>query len=572
MKRLIFEELALLSVREGRARRIPLHPSATVIKGDNGTGKSCLIKSLYLTLGAEPPNIHPRWQGAQVVSSLRFTLDGVRYRALRHGARHALFDQRDALIGSYAGITTELAPAIARLFNFHLLLQERGGGERQATPAFLFLPFYLDQDQGWTAKLASFMGLQQFPQPKPSVVDFHFGIRPSEYYQERSQLADLDRQAAELRPEREALQGVLDDLDRQLGAVRLSTSIRDYQAEVERLLTRSQELAAHEDQLRERMTESYTTLSACRDQLHIAKAALDEARADREFSAGLGSHSVHCPTCHAEYQNGFAERFSIAADEDQLIDLIGRLGDQARSAERDYQRTLEDSEEARTRFAEIDAILQTTRQQVALRDVLRSEGKREVIGVMRERLTGIDARLGELEARKTAVRARMREYEGRERRQRIEARYRDDMGRLLERLGITNLPPASYQRPAGLIRETGSALSRAILAFFLASARTIDSFSTCAMCPLVVDSPRQQDQDDANWIRVRECLRDDRPENSQLILATSDDGDTAYGGDVIELRRQGQLLETDQFHEVADELRPLIDASLNSDSPEQIQE
>lgn len=40
MKRLYFDEMLLLSNYEKTGRRLKLHPHATVIKGENDTGKS----------------------------------------------------------------------------------------------------------------------------------------------------------------------------------------------------------------------------------------------------------------------------------------------------------------------------------------------------------------------------------------------------------------------------------------------------------------------------------------------------------------------------------------------------
>ena len=181
MKKLRFHELLLLSRSEQRARREPFHPRATVIRGSNGTGKSSLVKSIYWAMGAEPATVHPRWKDANVTASLRFSLDDVGYRMIRFSDRLTLFDSDDRLIRVFADISTDAANFFADFFDFHLLLNARGN-DMQATPAFLFLPFYLDQDGGWTKPHASFANLQQFASPRKDMLAFHCGIRPSAYY------------------------------------------------------------------------------------------------------------------------------------------------------------------------------------------------------------------------------------------------------------------------------------------------------------------------------------------------------------------------------------------------------
>lgn len=54
MKSFRFESIWLLSHNEKRARRITFHPRRNLVLGTNHTGKSTLVKSLFMTLGATP--------------------------------------------------------------------------------------------------------------------------------------------------------------------------------------------------------------------------------------------------------------------------------------------------------------------------------------------------------------------------------------------------------------------------------------------------------------------------------------------------------------------------------------
>lgn len=147
MKRLLFQNLLLLSLKERKGRKIAFHPKVTIIKGANDTGKSCLIKSIYQTLGAETPSIPSKWKDADVISIIEFLLDGQKYKVLNHGSLFCLFDD-SAMLGRYTSITKGLSLALSKLFNFKLPLKSKNGREEtQATPAFLFLPFYFDQDR-----------------------------------------------------------------------------------------------------------------------------------------------------------------------------------------------------------------------------------------------------------------------------------------------------------------------------------------------------------------------------------------------------------------------------------------
>ena len=148
MKKLLFTKLYLLSLKEKKAKIINFHPQMTIIKGNNSTGKSCLVKMIYHAMGASVPNIPERFKNAEAISLLLFKVDNVEYSILRNHDQFTLFCGANKILQT-THITQDLAPKFADIFNFKLQLRNRQSESTQATPAFLFLPFYLDQDQGW---------------------------------------------------------------------------------------------------------------------------------------------------------------------------------------------------------------------------------------------------------------------------------------------------------------------------------------------------------------------------------------------------------------------------------------
>lgn len=560
MKNLRFHELLLVSQKERSGRRIRFHEKVTVIRGSNDTGKSSIIKSLYRTLGAEPPNIHPRWEAASVVSSLRFSVDDQHYRMLRQGSRLALFGQDDKLIKVFASVTQDLAPYFADLFSFHLFLKS-GDSDKQATPAFLFLAFYIDQDQGWQRTLASFDRLGQFQNWKPDTVSFHTGVRPSEYYIAKSKRNVLDKAATELRKERDGFAAVLDSVRARLDAVSFDLDIGAFRLETDQLLEKCSRLQEEENGLRSKLTDIYNKKESAEEQIQIVKGALTELRADREFATNLSVNTVICPTCHATYENGFAERFEIALDEDGCMHLLAELEEQRLTFSRQWDLARQRAQEASRAVSEVELLLTTKREKIALSDIIRKEGQKDVSNALRREIEGINGKIGSLDEGISEASADMAGFEDRKRQKEIKGVYLQEMGRLLRFLSVDNIDERSYSRLDASIKETGSDLPRAILAYYLSVTKTIQKFGTSTFCPMVIDSPRQQDQDEQNWQRMLDCLQKMRPEG-QLILALVDDDGRDFGGDVIEFNEKLHVLREHEFESAIEELSPLIDASL----------
>jgi hypothetical protein len=108
------------------------------------------------------------------------------------------------------------------------------------------------------------------------------------------------------------------------------------------------------------------------------------------------------------------------------------------------------------------------------------------------------------------------------------------------------------------ITEQGSDLPRALLAYYFAILHVMTKHSTSTFCPMVIDSPNQQDQDRTNMVRMLNFIRDKRSADSQLILGLVDQFGVDFGGDVIELEDKHQLLSDDDYEDLSGELSELI--------------
>src|ERR1700678_1520144 len=100
-------------------------PVRTIIFGANETGKSSLIKSIYQAFGAEPAKVNPRWKAAEVKTVIKFSVDNVGYQLLRDGSYFALFSANGEFLQAFTRVSNELAPYLAKLFDFGLILASR---------------------------------------------------------------------------------------------------------------------------------------------------------------------------------------------------------------------------------------------------------------------------------------------------------------------------------------------------------------------------------------------------------------------------------------------------------------
>lgn len=558
MNRLKFHDMFTLSETERTARSVQFHPRMTVLTGENDTGKSSLLKSIYWAFGATPRNRHPRWKSANVVTSVGFSVDGGRFRILRERDHFSLFDGDGQFIREFSSVTKGLARYFARIFSFRLQLSMKGrdGDDGQATPAFLFLPFYVDQDRGWVENWSSFENLGQFSNWKTDVADFHVGIRPSEFYVAKSERFDAQTKKKAASDQLEVVLAVQSRLEQSLTVGDFDVDIDDFREEVEELIARGRSLKEQEEKIREQLVRCQNERDSLLQQRSIVEAVLRELGRDFDFTSSL-PNEVECPTCGTTHENGFSERFGIAQDEGRAEEFLTEISENLARVDDEIARVSDWISEARIESEKVQALLGQRKGDLELVDIVRDQGKKELRSIMGADVAALRRDVGGFAALIEEKKLRMEQFDDRDRRKDILSFYRDQMRTNLHRLNVVGLTEESFRTPDKRIVESGSDQPRALLAFYFAVLAAINRYSTSTFCPIVIDSPRQQDQDDSNWIAMLEFIRDSQPPGSQLILGMVDDGGVVLPGDSIVMRDKYRAMTQADYSHVYSDLKRL---------------
>jgi len=569
MKRLRFDELVLVSTQARRARTTRFHPQTTIIQGDNDVGKSCLLKSIFWCLGAKP-RMHSSWVKTAPLALLSLTVDDERYYLLRQASHFAVFDSSERLIRTFASVTRDLSPYLARLLDFRLRLsQKENDSAIIPTPAFKFLPYYMDQDRSWKDNWSSFEQLQQFSRFRRDLVEYHVGMRPNEYFDLMERKADVDREIRHSEQETQSIRQVLDSFERRTETEEVVTDLDEFRKEITELLVEVESLTKKAADIKDELTRLHNRRIIIDAQIAIAKSALKEVSADFDYTTYIiADDMVECPTCGAEYENRFAERFSIAKDEDRCYELIAELEGERQVVDAEMAETETRYTDMQSNQEKLHHILATKRGNVRLQDVIATEGRRGVRKTLKADIVTRRSREAALLEDKTAIDVAMKASQDREKRLEIQQFYLARMRQFVHILDAGSLDEKSYKRIDSKINETGSALPRSLLAYFMSILHTIDQYGSSAMCPVVIDEPDQQGQDDLNMATALKFIRDYRPPDSQLILGIVDDRGVKFEGETVRLVDKRRLLQTQQYDAALARVKPFLDQSLSISSQE----
>ena len=389
MKSLKFQELLLVSIKEKRARKIVFHPKTTVIRGENDTGKSSIIKSIFSTFGAAPEKVHRRWKGANVISLLRFSIDDIEYGIFRQRQSYSLFTGAGFLLGTFDSVTKQLGPKSADLFDFKLTLLAQDGESKIPPPAYFFLPYYIDQDIGWTKNWSSFERLGQFKNWRQDLVDYHTGIHPNQWYELKASIRALKAQREDPVQRERILQDVLKGLAKKLTTARFDIDVQAYKNEINKLLKQCEALRKKEEDYKKKLVEFETERIRLEAQQEIVTHARGELFADYNYAEKLSEDHVDCPTCGAIYANSFAERFNIACDEDRCVNLLHQIRQDLDAAKEKITKYREALDDTSVELEGVNELLAAKQGEVTLKQLIENEGKREVSTTLNNNLKEI---------------------------------------------------------------------------------------------------------------------------------------------------------------------------------------
>lgn len=148
-----------------------------------------------------------------MIGVVRFTVDDEPYTILRSGDFYAVFDSAEQLLLATDRVLAGLGPFLADLLDYKIVLTSLRDQTVVPPPQHFFLPFYIDQDVGWTANWSSFALLSQIRDWRRNIVEFHTGIRPNGYYVAKAALASAQNELRQARAD-------VTVLERMMGEVR----------------------------------------------------------------------------------------------------------------------------------------------------------------------------------------------------------------------------------------------------------------------------------------------------------------------------------------------------------------
>ena len=546
MKEVYFKNLMIADLQKHTAHVQSFEMGLNVVtSGDNHVGKSSLLKALYYTLGAEV-DFDSVWDKHSKLYIATLGVDEKEYRVVRFLKRFAVFEG-EKLLKITESVTKELTPLLGEIFDFSVYLPNKDTGKvEMAPPAFTFMPYYIDQDKGWSGLYDSFAAINQYKSAdRIKSLYYHLNI--------------YTKGTVELMAERDRLRERMESLT--IESERLNTILSALREETVNLPPADtvSELEAHLAVPKKRIEQLVSQIGAIRNEIQSLETALRQhqynLRIIKEYVSVKDkvtegdTHKQHiCPKCGYVFDE---EIFNLvranygSMNEDYMCQqiqlLINSVSDKLGIAKEQYVAL-------RQQMREEEVSYQAEKNEFDI--YVRQRGLAASVRRFQKQLDEAAVEYQETDQQIKEINKELRKLPNRKE---VEEKYIEYV-----RLNIMTLDAwdPAYDGTIRLlkpIKAQGTLENKIILAQFVGLFQTMEYFKTGATrFPFVVDSPRAKEASVSSSKDILKMIAQMKM-LPQIILATIDysefESEMDVPAKVIVLTEKRKLLNSNDFAE-----------------------
>ncbi len=193
-------------------------------------------------------------------------------------------------------VTQELAPLLGEIFDFSVYLPNKDTGKvEMAPPAFTFMPYYIDQDKGWSGLYDSFASITQYKSAdRIKSLYYHLNIYTKGTVELMAEKDRLKDHLEILEDERDRLNTILSALREETANLPPADTISELDTHLEAPKKRIEQLVTQIGEIRNKIQGLETVLQQHQYNLHV----IQDYISAKDHATESDEHKFHvCPNC-----------------------------------------------------------------------------------------------------------------------------------------------------------------------------------------------------------------------------------------------------------------------------------
>lgn len=554
---LVVSAITIVDLTNKEAKRVPFQPGKNLLTSDqNHLGKSVVMKSIFYTLGAEVYYPTPI-KKLRLLTYLDFMLDEKQYRVARFGNKFVLYCG-DMFVGYYKSVAS-FEDKLSELFKLeiNLVSKDADGTIVKCPPAYYYLPYYIDQENGWSPTSYSFDRMGQFdlPQRKNSYF-FHFGVLDNSYVAISRRQKTNGKRIAVLTKENEKYSTVIDTLREGLDSTEMAFDSESLEKAIHQRKEKVKKLLADLGKVRTELVEAEDQ----RMQLEYEKAILAKyIKKKAPMDVISDDKLVECPRCGLVFDYTVPQRLKKEYLLASLYDDYVSVSEKYLELDRKVERLTKKFEAKQCLLAEFESSLEVDRE--SYNAYVKSKATGQLLRDYQNQITENLSEIEKLRKDNSGIGKQLDKYN--KERSRVNAVYMDYLGGLFVGLDIPTDQIDEFSEPGAALSASGAYGPRCKIAQMLAFVETQQtSAPELITFPIVIDSPNVLEQDNEHLDSVIRTLFSWKKTNNQIIVASIQGKETATElGDVniISLTNpKNHLLSTTEYATYEEEISEIF--------------
>lgn len=511
---LIFDSVILVDLTNKEARRIEFAPGKNMLTSDgNHYGKSVIMKSLYYTLGAEVYFPQPI-KNLNYMTILNFILDESKYTVGRLKNMFVIF--KNGIFEEKYHSVSEFGEYLSELFRFDIELvgKDEGGTITKCPPAFFYLPYYIDQENGWSINSYSFDRMMQFDlQQRKDSYFFHLGVLDSEYVEQNKRQKANSKRIAKLTKENDRYKTVIETLKMGLDDTQMAFDVNDLEVAI---ANRKQEI-----------DEILKNIAKCRKELVEAEDSFQRASNEKEVLAKYikkndvtpveKTEIIECPRCGLFFEKSLSEKLEQTYLLESLNDDYTRITAETEKIEKKIKKLKEKYEQQQKKLKEYEKSLNG--EQDLYDTYIKAKTTRKLLEDYRKTIIENESVIDDLSDNNKTIRELLRVYQ--QRKSDANSTYVAALNKKFSSLDIPSDQVRKESEPGSFIEASGAYGPRCKIAQILSFLETQNSISKSVITfPVVIDSPNVLEQDKDHLESVLKILLSWNGTDNQIIVAS----------------------------------------------------
>ena len=543
MKRLTIKKLIVISQSESRSLEVPFENGLNIILGGNKTGKSSIIKSIFMTLGCECKRVESDWKKLISAYLLFFAYGEKSYCIVRQGKKFQIFecnrDEYSCIIETVA--FHEYSNCLMDILGITMPCISNKGEQFNVTSPLLFRFQYIDQDEGWGKIADSFKNVAYIRDWKTNTNKYVCGYLDDSYYELQAQKAKHMLEMDDKRKEYDYNQNFVSRITSSLTQIENTRSIEDVATDIESLLAKAEEMRKMQFSYSAEMAVWENEIYVNQRKLHIVEHNLAETKKDIEFAMTQEDELV-CPICGTVYSNGLGDQLNITSDYAHCEKLMDELKNSISLATKRLEELRKKYNDVSVEIQSIEQKVRNSQELLTYSSFYKSKGQYEIYESCKAQLESLQQELNSYISKIAMLEDKINEKKSPKRSKEIREDIKEYCSTFADAI---NLPKTFIKLKdfVQVIDRTGSETPR--LVYMYQSALYLYNLYR-AKSPFnfyVVDTPNQQGQDAENLESIFKSLELFLSDDGQVIVGTErETGMEQKANNVIRLTEKRRCL------------------------------